>query len=45
MWRHLPKIKLPGRHDRLVKLVSQFNNPVRGAHADWEEARMNHDGI
>jgi hypothetical protein len=45
MWGHLPKTKLPGRYDRLVKFVSRFNNPVRGAHADREEARTNHDGI
>jgi hypothetical protein len=43
--RHLRKAKLPGRYDRLVKLITGFKNPVRGAHADWEKARPNHDGI
>jgi hypothetical protein len=45
MWGHLLKTKLPGCYDRLVKFVSRFNNPVRGAHADREKARTNHNGI
>jgi hypothetical protein len=45
MWRHLPKTKLPGCYDRLVKFISRFDDPVGGAHADWEEARTNHDGV
>jgi hypothetical protein len=45
MWRHLPKTKLPGCYDRLVKFISRFDDPVGSAHADWEEARMNHDGV
>jgi hypothetical protein len=45
MWGHLPKTKLPGCYDRLVKFVSRFNNLVGSAHADWEEAGMNHDGV
>jgi hypothetical protein len=45
MWRHLPKTKLLGCYDRLVKFISWFNDPVGSAHADWEEARTNHDGV
>jgi hypothetical protein len=43
--RHLRKAKLPGCYDRLVKLITGFKNPVRGAHANWEKARPNHDRI
>jgi hypothetical protein len=43
--RHLCKAKLPGCYDRLVKLITGFKNPVRGAHANWEKAGPNHDGI
>jgi septation ring formation regulator EzrA len=45
VWRNLPKTKLPGCYNRLVKLVSQFDDPVASAHADWEEARVNHDRV
>jgi hypothetical protein len=45
IWRHLPKTKLPGCYDRLVKFISQFDNPVGCTHADWEEARTNHNGV
>jgi hypothetical protein len=45
VWRNLPKTKLPGCYDRLVKLVSRFNDPVGSAHASWEEARANHDRV
>jgi hypothetical protein len=45
VWRNLPKTKLPGCYNRLVKLVSQFDDPVGSAHADWEEARANHDRV
>jgi hypothetical protein len=45
MWRHLPKTKLPGCYDRLVKLISWLNNPVRSTHANWEEAGTDHDGV
>jgi hypothetical protein len=45
MWRHLPKTKLPGCYDRLIKFISRFNEPVGSAHADWKEARTNHDGV
>jgi hypothetical protein len=43
--RHLRKAKLPGCYDRLVKLITGFKDPVRGAHADWEKAGPDHDGI
>jgi hypothetical protein len=36
---------LPGCYNRLVKLVSRFDDPVGSAHANWEEARANHDRI
>jgi hypothetical protein len=45
VWRNLPKTKLPGCYNRLVKLVSRFDDPVGSAHADWEEARANHDRV
>jgi hypothetical protein len=45
VWRNLPKTKLLGCYNRLVKLISRFGDPVGGAHADWEEARANHDGV
>jgi hypothetical protein len=45
MWRHLPKTKLPGCYDRLVKFISRFDDPVGSAYADWEEARMNYDRV
>jgi hypothetical protein len=34
MWRHLPKTKLPGCYNRLLKFISRFDDPVGGAHAD-----------
>jgi hypothetical protein len=45
VWRQLPKTKLPGCYNRLVKFISRFNNPVGSAHANWEEAGTNHDGV
>jgi hypothetical protein len=45
VWGNLPKTKLPGCYNRLVKLVSRFDDPVGSAHANWEEARANHDRI
>jgi hypothetical protein len=45
VWRNLPKTKLPGCYNRLVKLVSRFDDPVGSAHADWKEARANHDRV
>jgi hypothetical protein len=41
--RNLPKTKLPGCYDRLVKLITWLDDSVGGAHADWKEARANHD--
>jgi hypothetical protein len=29
----------------LIKLITRFDNPVGSAHANWEEARANHDRI
>jgi hypothetical protein len=43
--RNLTKTKLPGCYNRLVKLISRFDDPVGSAHADWEEARANHDRV
>jgi hypothetical protein len=45
VWRDLPKAKLPGCYNRLIKLISWFDDPVRSTRADREEARANHDGI
>jgi hypothetical protein len=43
--RNLPKTKLPGCYDRLVELITWLDDSVRGAHADWKEARANHDRV
>jgi hypothetical protein len=43
--RHLRKTELPGCYDRLIKLVTRLEDPVRGTHANWEETRPNHDRI
>jgi hypothetical protein len=43
--RNLPEAKLPGCYNRLVELISWFNDLVGSTHADWEEARPNHDRI
>jgi hypothetical protein len=45
VWRNLPKAKLPGCYNRLIELVSWFDDPVGSTHADREEARANHDRI
>jgi hypothetical protein len=45
MWRHLPKTKLPGCYDRLVKLVSWLDDLIRSTHANWKKAGPNHDGV
>jgi hypothetical protein len=45
VWRNLPKTKLPCYYNRLVKLISWFDDPVGSAHADREEARANHDRV
>jgi hypothetical protein len=43
--RNLPKDELPGCYDRLIELISGFDDTVGSIHADWEETRMNHDRI
>jgi hypothetical protein len=43
--RNLPKTKLPGCYDRLVRFIAWFDDSVGGAHADRKEARMDHDGV
>jgi hypothetical protein len=45
VWRNLPKTKLLGCCNWLIKLVSRFDDPVGSTHANWEEARANHDRI
>jgi hypothetical protein len=43
--RNLPKTKLPGCYDWLVELITWLDDSVGGAHADWKEARANHDRV
>jgi hypothetical protein len=43
--RNLPKSKLPSCYDRLIEFISWLDDPVGGAHADWKEARADHDRI
>jgi hypothetical protein len=43
--RDLPKTKLPGCYDRLVRLITRLNDSVGGAHAEWKEARVDYDRI
>jgi hypothetical protein len=43
--RNLPKTKLPGYYNRLVKLITWFDASVGGAHANWKEARANYDRV
>jgi hypothetical protein len=45
MGRHLPETKLPGCYDRLVKLITELDDPIRGTHANWKKAGPNHDGV
>jgi hypothetical protein len=45
VWRNLPKTKLLGCCNRLIELISRFDDLVRSTHAEWEEARTNHDRI
>jgi hypothetical protein len=45
MWRHMPKTELPDCYDRLVKLISGLDDPIRSTHANWKKAGPNHDGI
>jgi hypothetical protein len=32
-------------YDRLVRLITWLDNSVGGAHADWKEARADHDRV
>jgi hypothetical protein len=41
----LPKTKLLGCYNRLVRLITRLDDFVGGAHADWKEARADHDKI
>jgi hypothetical protein len=43
--RHLRKTKLPGRYNRLVKLITRLEDTIRSTHANWEEAGPNHNGV
>jgi hypothetical protein len=43
--RNLPKAKLSGCYDQLVRFIGWFDDSVGGAHADRNEARTDHDGI
>jgi hypothetical protein len=43
--RNLSKTKLPGCYNRLVEFITWLDDSVRGAHADWKEARANHDRV
>jgi hypothetical protein len=43
--RDLAKTKLPGCYDQLVRLIARLDDSVGGAHADWKEARVDHDRI
>jgi hypothetical protein len=43
--RDLPKTKLLGCYDWLVRLRTRLDDSVGGAHADWKEARVDHDRI
>ena len=45
MRRDLPKTKLPGCYNRLVRLVTRLNDSVGSTHTDWEKTRTNHDRI
>jgi hypothetical protein len=36
---------LPGCYDRLVRLITWLDDSVGGAHADWKEARVDHDRV
>jgi hypothetical protein len=43
--RDLPKTKLPGYYDWLVRLITRLDDSIEGAHADWKEAWADHDII
>jgi hypothetical protein len=36
---------LPGRYDQLVRLITWLDDSVGGAHANWKEARVDHDRV
>jgi hypothetical protein len=36
---------LPGNYDRLIRLITWLDDSVGGAHADWREARVDHDRV
>jgi hypothetical protein len=36
---------LSGSYDWLVRLVTWLDDSVGGAHADWKEARVDHDRV
>jgi hypothetical protein len=43
--RDLPKTELSSCYDRLVRLITWLDDSVGGAHADWKEARADHDRV
>jgi hypothetical protein len=43
--RDLPKTKLPDCYDRLLRLITRLDDSIGGAHAEWKEARTDHDRI
>jgi hypothetical protein len=43
--RDLPKTKLLGCYDQLVRLITRLDDSIGGAHADWKEARADRDRI
>jgi hypothetical protein len=43
--RHLRKTKLQGCYDRLVKLITRLEDPIRSTHANWEKTGPNHNGV
>jgi hypothetical protein len=45
MGRNLPKTKLPGCYNRLVKFITRLDDSIRSAHADWKEAGANHERV
>jgi hypothetical protein len=36
---------LSGCYNRLIRLITWLDNSVGGAHADWKEARADHDRV
>jgi hypothetical protein len=36
---------LLGRYDRLVRLITWLDDSVGDVHADWKEARADHDRV